>query len=131
MITMIAELISSIRKQQAQFTDVLDLINSHYDFTPTAFDNGALHNAAGENSGSCRVFSFAQMHQLSKLDTLLLFAEHHRVVKANPAGNDHQNIRNFEHYGWSGIVFHGQALKEKIASTLVMFKTKNDQTQSL
>jgi hypothetical protein len=25
--------------------------------SPTAFENGILHNAAGENSGSCKLFS--------------------------------------------------------------------------
>lgn len=108
----ISALLNAIDHEQAQFSNVLDLINAHYEFTPTAFDNGKLHNAAGENSGSCRVFTFAQLHHLSDLDTLKLFAEHYKAVKANPTGEDHQNIRNFQHYGWAGIIFHGQALKE-------------------
>jgi hypothetical protein len=108
----ISAILNAIDHEKAQFSDVLDLINAHYDFTPTAFDNGPLHNGAGENSGSCRVFSFAKMHNLSDLDTLNLFAEHFKAVQANPTGEDHQNIRNFQYYGWAGIVFHGQALKE-------------------
>jgi HopJ type III effector protein len=117
MLTTISELLEAIKQENAQFSDVLHLIDTHYEFTPTAFDNGSTHNAVNENSGSFRVFSFAQLHQLSELDTLHLFAEHYRAVRANPAGTDHQNIRNFAQYGWSGIVFHGQALKEKIASS--------------
>lgn len=113
MLTMISELLNAISQENAQFSDVLNLINTHYEFTPTAFDNGSMHNTANENSGSCRVFTFAQLHQLSDIDTLHLFAEHYKSVKANPAGEDHQNIRNFEQCGWPGIVFFGQALKEK------------------
>jgi hypothetical protein len=108
----ISALLNAIDHEQAQFSNVLDLINAHYEFIPTAFDNGSLHNSAGENSGSCRVFSFAKLHNLSDLDTLKLFAEHYKSVQATPTGEDHQNIRNFQHYGWAGIVFHGEALKE-------------------
>lgn len=108
----ISALLHRLDQQEAKFSDVLDLINAHYEFTPTAFENGALHNAAGENSGSCRVFAFAKLHDLSDLDTLELFAEHYLSVKATPTGEDHQNIRNFKHYGWEGIVFHGRPLKE-------------------
>ena len=110
----ISALLHRLDQQTAQFSDVLDLINAHYDFTPTAFDNGKLHNAAGENSGSCRVFAFAKLHDLSDLDTLELFAEHYLSVKATPNGEDHQNIRNFKYFGWQGIVIHGQPLTEKL-----------------
>ncbi|WP_224746008.1 HopJ type III effector protein [Neiella litorisoli] len=85
------------------FADVMAVIDSHYDFTASAFDNGAIHNAAGENSGSCKVFAFGQLHQLNELQTLALFGEHYRAVKGNPDGDDHQNIRNFISHGWAGI----------------------------
>ncbi|AXI03243.1 HopJ type III effector protein [Aquirhabdus parva] len=106
-------LLNRIDQGQAQFSDVLEFINQRYDFTPTAFNNGSVHNAAGENSGSCRVFAFAKLHHLSDLDTLKLFAEHYQAVKATPAGEDHQNIRNFIRYSWAGLVFEGQALTAK------------------
>ena len=108
----ISALLHRLDQQNAQFSDVLDFINTHYAFTPTAFENGTQHNAAGENVGSCRVFAFAKLHHLSDLDTLELFAEHYLSVKATPHGEDHQNIRQFKHYGWEGIVFHGQPLTE-------------------
>lgn len=108
----ISALLHQLDQKNAQFSDVLDFINAHYAFTPTAFENGTLHNAAGENSGSCRLFAFAKLHHLSDLDTLELFAEHYQSVKAKPTGEDHQNIRNFKHYGWAGIVFQGQPLTE-------------------
>ena len=70
-------------------------------------------NTAGQNSGSARVLAFGQLHHLSVLDTLSLFAEHYKAVLANPAGEDHQNIRQFKKYGWGGVQFKGQPLKAK------------------
>ena len=41
------------------------MIDALYDFTPSAFDNGEVHNAAGQNNGSCRILAFAQAQGLS------------------------------------------------------------------
>jgi hypothetical protein len=112
--TTISALLHHIDQGTAKFADVLDVINRHYEFIPTAFHNGTLYNKAGENSGSCRVFAFAQAHYLSDVDTLKLFAEHFQAVSANPTGQDHQNIRNFMHSGWAGIIFEGLPLTEKM-----------------
>jgi hypothetical protein len=106
-------LLNKIDQGSAAFSDVLAFINERYDFSPTAFDNGSVHNAAGENSGSCRVFAFAQLHGLSVDDTVKLFAEHAVSVLAHPNGSDHQNIRNFIQHGWAGIRFTGTALSPK------------------
>lgn len=92
------------------FAEVLAVIDSHYAFVPTAFQNGGTHNAAGQNNGSCKVFAFAQSHHLDAGATLLLFAEHYRSVVATPDGSDHANIRNFIISGWGGIRFEGEAL---------------------
>ncbi|WP_294319109.1 HopJ type III effector protein [uncultured Chryseobacterium sp.] len=97
-----------------QFKDVIAFIDEHYDFTPTKFTNGNAVNEAGQNNGSCKVFSFAQLNDLSKQETLNLFGEFYREdVLKNPEGTDHQNIRNFMHTGWEGISFGGKALKRK------------------
>lgn len=94
-----------------QFNDTMAVIDANYHFTPTAFQNGNQFNAAGENSGSCKLFSFAQLHQLSSAQTLHCFGAYYREdVLSRPTGEDHQNIRNFMHAGWSGIRFDGQAL---------------------
>ena len=96
------------------FPDVISHIDAHYQFTPTAFQNGDTHNAANQNNGSCKVFSFAKLRQLSKEQTLLLFGDYYRKdVLQNPEGTDHQNIRNFIKFGWEGIKFEGEALTEK------------------
>jgi hypothetical protein len=46
-------------------------------FSPTAFENGILHNAAGENSGSCKLFAFA-MQNLSEAATLSCFGAYYQ-----------------------------------------------------
>jgi hypothetical protein len=96
------------------FNDTLALIDALYDFTPTAFTNGAVRNEAGQNNGSCKLFSFAKLHGLSPQQTLACFGDYYRKdVLGNPQGADHQNIRNFMKNGWEGIKFEGNALKLK------------------
>ena len=96
------------------FKKVISYIDEQYDFTPTKFTNGNTVNEANENNGSCKVFSFAKLNDLSKEETLALFGAFYREeVLKNPEGNDHQNIRNFMEFGWDGIHFEGEALKQK------------------
>lgn len=99
---------------QISFAEVIDYIDTHYHFTPTAFQNGETYNAVNQNNGSCKVFSFAQLQQLTKEQTLYLFGDYYRKdVLENPEGTDHQNIRNFIKFSWGGIRFEGTALIEK------------------
>ncbi|MBC9932734.1 HopJ type III effector protein [Chitinophaga qingshengii] len=95
------------------FKEVIERIESQYHHQPTAFKNGDAYNEATQNQGSAKVFAFAQLHQLSKEDTLYLFAEHYQSVLQTPVGTDHQNIRQFMAHGWPGVVFEGQALTRK------------------
>lgn len=97
-----------------QFTDTIAIIEENYEFTPTAFQNGLLKNDAGQNSGSCKLFSFAQLHKLTEAQTLICFGDYYRVdVLQHPDAQDHQNIRNFMKFGWNGIAFQGNALIRK------------------
>lgn len=96
------------------FQEIIEYIDAHYDFTPTGFTNGETTNEAGQNNGSCKIFSFAKKHNLSVEKTLALFGDFYRKdVLENPNGTDHQNIRNFMKTGWEGISFEGEALTEK------------------
>ena len=96
------------------FNDTMSVIDANYDFTPIVFRNGKLQNEAGQNSGSCKVFSFAKLHQLTPQQTLHCFGSYYRDdVLKHPQGSDHQNIRNFIKTGWDGIVFAGNALTPK------------------
>lgn len=107
------QLLEQLQQGQAQFSDVLAFIDAGYTHTPTAFKNGQQHNAATENQGSAKVFSFAKLQGLDAAQTLSLFAEHYQAVLVTPEGTDHQNIRQFMQNGWDGIEFSGQALQAK------------------
>ncbi|MEY2868225.1 MAG: hypothetical protein RIR01_649 [Bacteroidota bacterium] len=96
------------------FPETIEVIEANYDFTPTAFQNGNTHNAAGTNSGSCKLFAFAQLQNLSQDETLACFGAFYRdEVLGDPEGTNHQNIRNFITHGWDGIQFEGTALELK------------------
>ena len=96
------------------FADTIAVIDALYAFTPTAFANGASRNEAGQNNGSCKLFSFARLHQLTPQQTLACFGDYYRKdVLGNPQGTDHQNIRNFMKSGWEAIKFEGKALEPK------------------
>ena len=98
---------------QLPFNEILNFIEENYKYTPSAFKNGALVNKEDENQGSAKVLYFAQMNNISKDDTLLLFAEHYQAVLEDANGSSHQNIRNFMHYGWEGVSFESDVLIKK------------------
>ncbi|MDO8206800.1 MAG: HopJ type III effector protein [Gallionella sp.] len=96
------------------FNDTVALIESLYQFTPTTFSNGSLVSEAGQNSGSCKLFSFGLLQGLSQQQTLNCFGAYYRDdVLKHPLGTDHQNIRNFMVTGWAGIAFQDSALTPK------------------
>ena len=102
------------KPETIQFNDVISFIEEHYDFSPTPFKNGNTINEVNQNNGSCKVFSFAKLNNLSKEETLFLFGDFYRNdVLKNPEGIDHQNIRNFIQFGWDEISFEGEALRKK------------------
>lgn len=94
------------------FSETIAVISENYAYQPTAFRNGSVENAAGQNEGSCKIFAFAKLNELSEVQTLSLFGDYYRVdVLENLDATDHQNIRQFMQHGWEGIVFEGEALK--------------------
>lgn len=102
------------KPESIQFEDTMAVIDAHFEFTPTAFDNGETKNEAGQNNGSCKIFAFARQQGLSESLTLQCFGHYYRAdVLANPAGSDHQNIRQFMIHGWAGIRWHGEPLQLK------------------
>jgi hypothetical protein len=108
------ELISKIKTSPSEvsFQEIISAIDANYAFTPTKFTNGNAVNEAGQNSGSCKVFAFAKLQNLSKEETLACFGDYYRNdVLGNPEGEDHANIRNFMSFGWGGINYEGEALK--------------------
>jgi len=103
-------LLKDLKENSIPFSQVLAFIETDYQHQPAAFKNGDAYNEATQNQGSAKVLSFAQQNNLSKDDTLYLFAEHYQSVLANPDAADHQNIRQFMMHGWQGISFESPAL---------------------
>jgi hypothetical protein len=100
------------------FNETMTVIAENFDYQPTEFCNGLaedlLINPASTNEGSCKIFAFARIQQLTQQQTLNLFGDYYRVdVLNNPEGISHRNIRNFMRYGWEGISFIGEPLIAK------------------
>jgi len=94
-----------------EFADVMQVIGQFYTYTPSNFTNATLLNPAGSNEGSCKIFYFALLHELTEAETLSLFGHYYRDdVLVNPTGTDHGNIRHFILTGWAGISFEGVVL---------------------
>ncbi|APY10910.1 type III effector [Seonamhaeicola sp. S2-3] len=97
-----------------EFSETIEVIDSNYTFTPTAFKNGNIENAEGQNSGSCKLFAFAKKQGFTKEETLACFGQYYfNDVLKDPNGTGHQNIRNFMVTGFKGLVFQRDPLKQK------------------
>jgi hypothetical protein len=103
----LAEFLHQIKTQNpVSFAQTIAVISENYHYEPSAFRNGNLENAAGQNEGSCKIFAFARLNELTEHQTLACFGDYYRVdVLENPHANDHQNIRQFMEHGWHGIKF--------------------------
>jgi len=100
--------------ESIEFPDVVALINSLYLFIPTGFRNHDIYNEAGQNSGSCKLFAFARLHEFSEEQTLALFGAYYRAdVLRSPDGDSHPNIRQFMKTGWKGIEFDDVPLRAR------------------
>ncbi|NMH89095.1 HopJ type III effector protein [Flavivirga algicola] len=96
------------------FSETMDIIETNYHFSPTAFTNGTLQNKSGENSGSCKLFAFAKAQGLTKEETLACFGKFYfDDVLNDPNGTGHQNIRNFIKTGFKGLSFNEEPLNKK------------------
>ena len=112
----IEEFKSKLKKAPTEiaFSETMDVISLNYQFKPTAFKNGVLENPEGQNSGSCKLFAFAKMQNLTKEETLACFGQYYfNDVLKNPNGTGHQNIRNFMKTGFEGLYFEKEPLKKK------------------
>lgn len=96
---------------EISFSETLQVVDSNFEFTPTAFTNGELQNEAGQNSGSCKLLAFAKMQGFTKEETLACFGDYYfEEVLKDVKGNGHQNIRNFIKTGFEGLSFEGEPL---------------------
>ncbi|WP_068829762.1 HopJ type III effector protein [Pseudomonas sp. BMS12] len=102
-----------LHNEQFQFAETLAFVAEHYDYQPSAFRNGDVSNAAGQNEGSCKTLGLALLEGFSLEETLRAFGEHYRSVLATPDGNDHANIRALQNSGLGGVQFEQPALQRK------------------
>lgn len=109
----IQQLIDDLNSKNCMFSDVISFIDRNYEHTPTPFNNGAVVNRATENQGSAKILALGRLNNLTKEDTLQLFAEHYWSVLEDPSGEDHQNIRQFMEKGWQGVTLHGEVLRKR------------------
>ena len=109
----LADFLEKVRRmpERVEFEDTIAVIEANYAFSPCAFDNGDVHNAAGQNNGSCRILAFAQMQGMAEGEALACFGRYYREdVLKHPQNQDHANIREFMRKGWAGLNWHGTPL---------------------
>ncbi|MBL1141530.1 MAG: HopJ type III effector protein [Proteobacteria bacterium] len=100
--------------ESIEFADTISVIEGAYDYKPGAFKNGEVINEAGQNEGSCKILAFAYINNLTVTETLNCFGHYYREdVLGNPAGDDHQNIRQFILDGFAGVKFDDLPLQYK------------------
>jgi hypothetical protein len=102
---------AKLRGEHFTFAETLAFIAEHYQYQPSAFSNGNVANAAGQNEGSCKTLGLALLEGLSLEETLLCFGEHYRSVLATPSGSDHGNIRALMDTGLAGVRFEQPSLQ--------------------
>ncbi len=95
---------------EVEFDVSIALIDSLYQFTPSAFRNGSAVSSAAQNHGSCKILSFGLIQKLDEQQILRCFGSFYQAVLESPEGDDHQNIRQFILHGWNGVVIEGNAL---------------------
>ncbi|KTT48931.1 HopJ type III effector protein [Pseudomonas oryzihabitans] len=104
---------TSLASGNHAFADTLAFVAEHYHYQPTAFHNGEVENAAGQNEGSCKTLGLAKLEGLSDQEALLAFGEHYRSVLETPEGSDHANIRALMTKGLAGVHFQGEPLSRR------------------
>lgn len=113
----IEQYLDALKEGKVDFEDTMAVISENYKFIPCSFRNGLgesiLHNAVGQNEGSLKIFSFAQLNRLNEEQTLRCFGRFYQDVLDTPDAKDHKNIRNFIQHGWQGVKFSNQALQLK------------------
>ncbi|WP_419812866.1 HopJ type III effector protein [Bacterioplanoides sp.] len=108
-----ATFLQQLQSDDHQFASTLAFIETWFDFTPSAFQNGSVANAVDQNQGSCKVFALAQLLELTQGQALRCFGEHHRDVVATPDVDNHHNLRHLLKEGLADITFEQFPLQQK------------------
>lgn len=108
-----ATFLQHLQNDDHQFASTLAFIETWFDFTPSAFQNGSVANAVDQNQGSCKVFALAQLLKLTQDQALRCFGEHYRDVVATPDVDNHHNLRRLLKEGLADITFEQFPLQQK------------------
>jgi hypothetical protein len=108
--------LSQLEQENFQFETTLAFIEEHFNFTPSAFNNGGVLNSIEQNQGSCKVFALAELLGLSQQQALCCFGQHYRDVLATPEVDNHHNLRRVLKEGLGNISFDQFPLKAKASS---------------
>jgi hypothetical protein len=104
---------ASLYGEQPLFAATLAFIAAQYVYRPSAFVNGSVENALGQNQGAGQTLSLALLEDFSLEETLLAFGEHYRSVLATAQGSYHANIRALLSTGLAGVRFAEAGLTRK------------------
>jgi hypothetical protein len=110
------EFLQQLQHDNFVFETTLAFIETHFDFTPSAFDNGGVENSQEQNQGSCKVFALAQLFELTQQQALQCFGQHYRDVLATPEVDNHHNLRRVLKDGLGNISFDRFPLEQKAES---------------
>src|SRR5690606_13103932 len=95
----------AIQRQDHPFAATPAFIDQWFDYSPSAFSNGPVSNAADQNQGSCKVFALARLLDLDRDEALRCFGEHYREVLATPGADNHRNLRQPQAPGLDAVAF--------------------------
>jgi hypothetical protein len=82
------------------FADTMTVIEATYKFTPTAFRNGDTENAADTNNGSCKIFAFGLLNNLTEPQTLACFGQKKKIRKKKSQEKQIKKIENKKKKRW-------------------------------
>ena len=110
------DFLQPLQQDNFVFETTLEFIETYFNFTPSAFNNGGVQNSKEQNQGSCKVFALAQLLNLTQQQTLRCFGQHYRDVVATPEVDNHHNLRRVLKDGLENITFDQFPLELKVES---------------
>lgn len=110
------DFLPQLQQDNFAFETTLEFIETHFNFTPSAFNNGGVQNSQEQNQGSCKVFALAQLLELTQQQALSCFGQHYRDVLATPEVDNHHNLRRVLKDGLENISFDKFPLEQKVES---------------
>jgi hypothetical protein len=100
-----SDFLQQLTQDDFQFETTLAFIEQHYNFTPSAFNNGGVENGIEQNQGSCKIFALAELLNLTQQQALACFGQHYRDIVATPSVDNHHNLRRVLKEGLAEIRF--------------------------